>query len=359
MSKDDQCLMEVLKRLASRNISQRRNAMDVISEALHISSKSQNLMPYSAWQDIANKLLERLGDEEIMIREQASKLLPMINPSLYLSAPVGLVYSTDESQSSASDAIIGALKHHNQRIEIIFLLLDCLSKTSKSLDLPQSTGDKRSKLDTDRVLKLVPVWSKSVPRLELLNRTTGSSDAEIDYDCIAFLLLHRAFCEFEFEDVRKLSAELCGRIHPHVLFPFLCPVLERAVDSKNILKIKACLFSICTSLVVRGWESISHPSMYAIRKMIETVLLWPCLSADSVSKAQHGCIDCLALMICAELQAKESITDSRPDKIRVVGKKGNSFVTYVINQFFNVQRGQLYKVDPGLASDKVQDWARL
>ncbi|RDY02152.1 hypothetical protein CR513_14431, partial [Mucuna pruriens] len=404
MSKDDQCLMEVLKRLASGNISQRRNAMDVISEALHISSK----------QDIANKLLERLGDEEIMIREQASKLLPMIDPSLYLSALVGLVYSTDESQSSASDAIIEALKHHNQRIEIIFLLLDCLSNTSKSLDLPQSTGDKGSKLDTDRVLKLVPVWSKSVQDWNFLigplvdkmfadpsnativkflsyisenlanvadlvfhhvllhvreqkeidesflsrweQRTytndefeemqrflferlcplliikilplkafndlnspiiyghlsqniiqdAGSSDAEIDYDCIAFLLLHRAFCEFEFEDVRKLSAELCGRIHPQV----------------------------------RGWESISHPSMYAIRKMIETVLLWPCLSADSVSKAQHGCIDCLALMICAELQAEESITDSRPDKIRAVGKKGNSFVTYVINQFFNDKKEQ-------------------
>ncbi|TKY62599.1 hypothetical protein E2542_SST12457 [Spatholobus suberectus] len=442
-SKDDQCLLEVLKRLASGNISQRRNAMDVISEVLHISSKSQNLMPFSAWQVIANKLLERLGDEEIMIREQASKLLPMIDPSLYLPALVGLVYSSDESLSSASDAITGLLKRHNQRIEIIFLLLDCLSSTSKSLDLPQSTGDKGSKLDTDRVLKLVPVWSKSVQdwnfligplvdkmfadpsnativkflsyisenlanvadlvlhhvlfhvreqkeidesflsRWEQRNYTSDefeemqrslfehlcplliikilplktfndlnssimygqlsqhiiqdarSRDTEIDYDCIAALLLNRAFCEFEFEDVRKLSAELCGRMHPQVLFPFLCSMLEMAVDSKNILKIKACLFSICTSLVVRGWESLSHPSMYAIRKMIETVLLWPCLNTDSVSKAQHGCIDCLALMICAELQAKESITNSMPDKIRAVGKKGNSVVTYVINQFFN------------------------
>lgn len=76
--------------------------MDVISEVLHISSNSQSLMSCSARyeclccytyflvvcificrnvyfrKDIANKLLERLGDEEIMIREQASKLLPMI-----------------------------------------------------------------------------------------------------------------------------------------------------------------------------------------------------------------------------------------------------------------------------------------
>ncbi|KAK7285567.1 hypothetical protein RJT34_20343 [Clitoria ternatea] len=443
MRKDDKCLMEVLKHLASGNISQRRNSMDVISEVLHISSKSQNSMPYSAWQDIANKLLERLGDEENMIREQASKLLPMIDPSLYLPALVGLVYSLDESQSSASDAIIGVLNSHNQRIDVIFLLLDCLSKISKSQDLPESTGDKGSKLDTDRVLKLVPEWSKTVhdwnslvgPLVDKLfadpsnatiikffsyisenlanvadlvlhhvllhvreqkeidenflsrweHRTytndefeemqrslferlcplliikmlplktfndlnssvmyghlcqsiihdAGSRAAKIDYECIAALLVNRAFCEFEFEDVRKLSAELCGRIHPQVIFPYLCSVLEMAVDAKNTLKIKACLFSICTSLVVRGWESLSHPSMHAIKRIIETVLLWPCLNADSVSKVQHGCIDCLALMICAEQQASESIRGSMPDRIRAVGKKGNSVISYVINQFFN------------------------
>ncbi|XP_068472722.1 uncharacterized protein [Phaseolus vulgaris] len=441
MSKDDQCLMEVLKRLDSGNISQRRNAMDVISEVLHISSNSQSLMSCSARKDIANKLLERLGDEEIMIREQASKLLPMIDPSLYLPALVGLVYSSDETKSIASDSIIEVLKHHNQRIEVIFLFLDCLSNTSISLDLPQSNGDKGSKFDTDRLLKLVPVWSKSVQDWNLLigplvdkmfadpsNATTvkflsyisenlanvadlvlhhvllhvreqkqidesflsrweqrtyssdefeemqqslfehlcplliikilplktfndlnssimyghlskniipASRNTDIDCDCISAFLLNRAFSEFEFEDVRKLSAELCGRIHPQVLLPFLCSLLERAVASKNILKIKACLFSICTSLVVRGWESLYHCSMYAIREMIETVLLWPCLNADSVSKAQHGCIDCLALMICAELQAKESITTSMPDKTKAVGKEGKSVVSYVLNQFFN------------------------
>ncbi|XP_020211045.1 uncharacterized protein LOC109795896 isoform X1 [Cajanus cajan] len=456
MSKDDQCLMEILKLLDSGNISQRRNAMDVITEVLHISSKSQNLMPYSSRQDIADKLLERLGDEEIMIREQASKLLPMIDPSLYLPALVDLVYSPDESQSSASDAIIGVLTRHNQRIEIILLLLDCVSNTSKSLDHPQSTGDEGSKLDADRVLKLVPVWSKSVQDWNFLigplvdkmfadpsNATNvkflsyisenlanvadlvlhhvllhvkeqkhrigesfvsrweqrtytsdeyeemqrslfehlcplliikilplktfndldssimyghliqyviqdaGGGDTEIGDNCIAALLLNRAFSEFEFEDVRKLSAELCGRIHPQVLFPYLCSMFEMAVDSKNILKIKACLFSVCTSLVVRGWESLSHPSMYAIRKMIEAVLLWPCLNDDSVAKAQHGCIDCLALMICAELQAKESITNSIPDKTRAGGKKGNSIVAYVIKLFFNDKNERTSTVEFG------------
>ncbi|XP_058738287.1 uncharacterized protein LOC131610375 isoform X1 [Vicia villosa] len=449
ISKDDMCLMEVLKRLGSENISQRRNAMDVIAEILHISSESKNSLPYSAWQKTADTLLERLGDEDIRIREQASKLLPMIDPSLYLPALVRLIYSSDENQSSASNAIIGVLKGHSQNIEIIFLLVDSLNNISQSLDLPQSAGDKESKLDTARVLKLVPEWSKSVqdwnnligPLIDKMfadpsnaaivklfsyisedlanvvdlvlhhvllhvrelkgridesflskwecrtytsgeydemqrtlfdhlcpllivkmlpmktfddlsssvmygrfsqNKMLGSRSPELDHECIASFLLSRALCEFEFEDVRKLSAELCGRIHPQVLFPVICSKLELSVDSKNVLKIKTCLFSICTSLMVRGWESLSHPLMHAIKRMVETVLLWPCLNADSVSKVQHGCIDCLALMICVELQAEESITDSTSDRVRVIGKKaaGDSIVTYVMNQFFNDKKKQ-------------------
>lgn len=467
ISKDDMCLVEVLKRLASENVSQRRNAMDVISEILHISSESKQPLPYSAWQETANTLLERLGDNDIRIREQASKLLPKIDPSLYLPALVRLVYSPDENQSSASDAIVGVLKRHNQNIEIIFLVVDCLNNISQSLDLPQSAGDKESKLDIARVLKLVPEWSKSVqdwnnligPLIDKMftdpsnpvivkffsyisedltnvvdlvlhhvllhvreqkeidesflarwecrsyssdeyeemqrtlfehlcplliikmlpmktfdnlnssvmyghlsqNKTHGSisRSAELDYECIAAFLLNRALCEFEFEDVRKLSAELCGRIHPQVLFPVICSKLDRAVDLKNVPEIKACLFSICTSLVVRGWESLSHPLVHSIKRMIETVLLWPCLNADSVSKVQHGCIDCLALMISVELQAEESITDYMPDRVLVIGKKaaGNSIITYVMNQFFN-DKEELSST-PELGEDKCESVAAV
>ncbi|WJX83976.1 hypothetical protein P8452_66593 [Trifolium repens] len=54
---------------------------------------------------------------------------------LYLLDLVRLVYSPNENQSSASDAIIGVLKRHNQNIDIIFLLLDCLNYNSKTLNV--------------------------------------------------------------------------------------------------------------------------------------------------------------------------------------------------------------------------------
>ncbi|KAI4348718.1 hypothetical protein L6164_009405 [Bauhinia variegata] len=445
MSHDNKCLKEVLKRLASGNDWQRRNAINVISEVVHMLLDSQTLSPHFDWQEIANNLLERLRDEETVIREQASKLLPAIGPSLYLPALVDLVYSPEESvQLSASDALIGVLKRHSQKIEVIILLLDCLSNISQSLDLTETTRNKGSKLDINQVLKLIPEWTKSVQDWNCLigplinkmfanpsdativrflscisenlanasdvvlhhvllhvrgqkeidenllsrweSRTyssdefvemqqslfehlcpllivkilplkvfddlnssvmyghlgqdlmLGNPDIEIGYECIAVLLLNRAFSKFEFEDVRKLSAELCGRLHPQVLFPVLSSELEQAIDSRNILKIKTCLFSICTSLVVRGSESLCHSFTLKIRKMIETVLLWPSVDTDSVSKVQHGCIDCLALMISAELQAQKS------DKIRVVRKKepatpGNSSaVTYVLSHLLDEKK---------------------
>ncbi|THF97882.1 hypothetical protein TEA_017595 [Camellia sinensis var. sinensis] len=78
-----------------------------------------------------------------------------------------------------------------------------------------------------------------------------------------------------------------------VLFPLIASQLEHAVDAR----------------VARGRDSLLHPIVLKIRNTIETVLLWPSSDGDEVSKAQHGCIDCLAVMICTELQALESFRD--------------------------------------------------
>ena len=48
-SPDGQCLEEVLKRLASGNALQRRNAVDVISEIIHLSSNSVTVLSHSMW----------------------------------------------------------------------------------------------------------------------------------------------------------------------------------------------------------------------------------------------------------------------------------------------------------------------
>ncbi|KAJ4844132.1 hypothetical protein Tsubulata_045822 [Turnera subulata] len=451
MNTDNECIQEVLKRLASGNASQRRNAVDVISELVHISADSSNKHSHLPWQEIADNLLGCLNDEEIAIREQSSSLLSMIEPSCVLPALVHLAYSSKGEQSSASVALIAMLRYHNRRPEVVCMLLDCLSNLSQSLDLAISQRATREepKADIDHLLKLIPEWSKSVQDwkpligplidkmfaepanatlvrflsyisenlaqaanevlyrvlLEMkgheewesrtgpgddsenmqhslfkrlcpllivrllplrvfndlnlsvmydqlhINGITYESDGDInivDHECVAAFLLKRAFSRSEFEDIRKLAAELCGRIHPQVLFPIVSFLLQHAASSHDALKIKACLFSVCTSIVVRGMDSISHTAVLEIRRVMETILLWPSSDGDEVSKAQHGCIDCLALMICAELQALPSSKESSK-KFKSsggTGDPGNSVLTYVIHELMNDKNEVVSSVTP-------------
>ena len=96
----------------------------------------------------------------------------------------------------------------------------------------------------------------------------------------------------------------------------------------------------------------SHFDIFEIVKTLEVVLSWPSQDGDegmltyyldfassllnstlvsdfvmyfylSVSKSQHGCIDCMALMICAELQGPNSCSTSNLEKIDLDKKKGD------------------------------------
>lgn len=63
----------------------------------------------------------------------------------------------------------------------------------------------------------------------------------------------------------------------------------------------------------------------------DLLVILMCISFPPVLKAQHGCIDCLALMICTELQAEESIDNFASDKILVAGKKDSNGVYVILN----------------------------
>nr|KJB16440.1 hypothetical protein B456_002G230200 [Gossypium raimondii] len=434
ISTDGHCLEEVLKRLDSGNAIKRRNAFDVISELVHISKDSSHKAHHSTWQVIANHLLGCLEYEEAAIQEQTPNLLPLIDPSFVLPALVHLVcLSEEKAQAAASEALFRVLKHHNQKPEVICMMLDSLRNLSQDQADAEAGAcmGKGSNFDCNRVLRLIPEWSKTVedwnaligPLIDkmfaepsnativrflscineqlaeaadvVLSRVVfqmkGQKGIDEDFfsrwetktcpsddsmrmqqslferlcpllivrllplrvfndlnssvvygqlrnapfmheygdvsvtgdDSVVAFLVNRAFSRFEFEDVRKLAAELCGRIHPQVLLPLVCSQLEHATESRDILKIIACLFSVCTSLVVRGKESLVHPFILQIWRTIKVILLWPSSDGDQVSKAQHGCIDCLALMICAESQAPESFENCTSWKRNIAGKKGN------------------------------------
>lgn len=161
----------------------------------------------------------------------------------------------------------------------------------------------------------------------LVPGTVDCSSFAGDAECICALLLNRALSNLEFEDVRKLAAELCGRIHPRVLVPILSAQLGNAVEAEDTMKIKSCLFSLCTSLMIRGMDTYQHPQIISIRKAIETILYWPSMDRDDIMKAQHGCIDCLAWMLCSELDASKDLKSSKSENVSIEC----SVCTYVIS----------------------------
>ncbi|PIA65155.1 hypothetical protein AQUCO_00100569v1 [Aquilegia coerulea] len=459
---DGQCLQEVFRRLNAKKILQRRNAIDVISELMHISSESKNSLSLSMQQDIAKNLLDRFVDDEPDIRVQASKVVATCDPLLILCELVSLVYDPYERvRKSASDTLVEVLKCHNQNPEVIVMLIDNLSKLCQSSQHANSgRGEvEGSKFDSDQLLKLIPHWSKSVQdwsvfiepllnkmfaepsnavivrflsyisedlaeapdlvlrcvllymqgqneikdtqlfnavsntcncdeSIELKNSLFGrlcpllvirmlplkvfndlsstvmygqllnvdalhvsAKELKEDFNehrscSIAAMLVTRAFHKFEYEDVRKLAAELCGRIHPQVLYPIIRSLLGAATSSRDILQMKACLFALCTSLVLRGSDSAHHPVIFEIRKILDKILLWPSVNGDEVSKAQHGCIDCLALMVCAELQTPDSFEECSKRKTSISKDQNsygeatskNSVLSYVIHNLTNVRK---------------------
>lgn len=445
------CLQEVLRRVDSENDAQRMNAVDVISDLIHISSGS--VISQEMWQDIANHLLGCLRNENCAIQNQASNLIPMIDPALVLSTLVGLFYSTQgKVQLSASSTLMALLINHRQKPEVVCKLLDCLSNLCLNPDpaVSSSGNEEGSKVDPDRLLKLLPEWAKTVEDWDVMvgplidkmisepsnaitvkflsyiseylaeasnvvfhrlilhtrekivdasfSKWQGKEDAINDTmkwehslfshlcplliirllplrvfddlssplvygerqrkcvvdekgyfnfegtECVVELLINRALSKSEFEDVRKLAAELCGRIHPDVLIPTMSSQLEYAANAKDVLMIKACLFSVCTSLMVRGINVYKHPDLFRIRKTIQNILSWSSVDGDEISKAQHGCIDCLALMLCTDLQAPKSLRVSNSEDtchvgngIHSVGEAAveGSVLTYVIHQLTN------------------------
>ncbi|EPS65003.1 hypothetical protein M569_09775, partial [Genlisea aurea] len=202
-----------------------------------------------------------------------------------------------------------------EAVDVIFRRLILYMRDQKWVDLSNETMRPESSLFSRicplLIIRLLPITvfddlNSNLVYGDLSRNSTVYEDGvfcnEVP-DSIAAFIINRALSNSEFRDVQKLAAELCGRIHPEVLIPILCSLLESAIDNKDVMKIKVCLFSFCSSLTFRGLDAYSYPDLIRIRKIIGNVLKWRSCNDDEVAKAQHGCIDCLALMLCNEIKA--------------------------------------------------------
>ncbi|XP_024536121.1 uncharacterized protein LOC9629609 [Selaginella moellendorffii] len=141
-------------------------------------------------------------------------------------------------------------------------------------------------------------------------------------------------CTSEFDDVRKLSAELSGRLLPEVLLPLVIDILRIAMNNMDIVAVKSCLYSICSSLMTRGCQNLSNDVMGQIKALLTTMLLWP-TNSEEVQKAQHGCIDSFAFMIRAEFNTS---------MIQMIDKDEGNKVERVINGVMSCLQNRPYAI---------------
>ncbi len=129
--------------------------------------------------------------------------------------------------------------------------------------------------------------------------------------CIASILLARMCDANEPAEVRRVSAELAGRLRPDVAWPAL---LSRTLDAERATdfpRLRACLFAACAALAARGAAAIpgSVPPSRALLRALTGVLVFDgvadnaALTEEELMKTQMGCIDCLAMLCAAQLAA--------------------------------------------------------
>lgn len=197
----------------------------------------------------------------------------------------------------------------------VFALMAAQSKVSEDLIQNLNGGDTNQpqarldnlifeQLSPLLVLKVLPLAAfDDATCKELYGIKSGSGEKHFCEDmCITQFLIDRSSGKYEAYEVRKLSAELLGRCIPNIILPLLMKRLESAVQKQDTLEAKSFLFSLCNVVLLRGKTALDDPCMPHIQGLLSQILLWPCSATDEDTfKAQHGCIDCFALMIIAEL----------------------------------------------------------
>ncbi|CAM6127208.1 unnamed protein product [Calypogeia fissa] len=238
---------------------------------------------------------------------------------------VVLLKMFQEPANAVIPRFLSSISNHLARhVHIIFpLVLEEMRNQSKlTQDLLSQLSAEDSKtsqeggdLGKELFQRLSPLLVLRVLPLDAFNDRTskelygdGAPDT-VAAECITSLLLDRVCGGFEFEDVRKVASELTGRLLPNIMIPLITAQLEDAYHTQDLLRAKACIYVLCTSLGIRGQESLNHPLMTSVCQILTSTLLWQWAQDDKgfseVGKVQHGCIDCFAMMICAELQPQQ------------------------------------------------------
>ncbi|KAK9766404.1 hypothetical protein K7432_004541 [Basidiobolus ranarum] len=183
----NEIIHHVMKRMGSRDIVQKKNAMHLLEKIFRSNYggflTGQTLEIRDALRE---QLFDRMTDEQITLRNIASRLLSYYDPLDTFSRISKRLISPDAiTRSSAEAALISMLNEHNRNAEGVLSLLDLLRSLSKAthsanaklLPLPSNPGEIHSiraaisnqddgqatQKQIERLFDLIKKWTQLIP----------------------------------------------------------------------------------------------------------------------------------------------------------------------------------------------------
>lgn len=151
-----------------------------------------------------------------------------------------------------------------------------------------------------------------------LGESFSSNQVAVCEECVK-LLLERMTLPLEFDEIRKVSAEICARFPPHLTFPAILSLLQHFVETRHIGIIKVLIYFVCHALIVHGVQT--EQWIESLFPFLLQPLLWLSpqhTSPDHANTSQNirkdqcsamynlqlGCIECLGFCLAIGLESQ-------------------------------------------------------
>eukprot|EP00038_Savillea_parva_P030179 m.76112 g.76112 ORF g.76112 m.76112 type:complete len:1569 (-) comp9038_c0_seq3:8-4714(-) len=178
--------------------------------------------------------------------------------------------------------------------------------------------------DTSGALTKVLLFQRLSPLLLLrmlptdVSLLTDTPDVGEALSALRDMLLSRLSAECEFDDVRKVAAELTSRSPPNMVLPVLVTALGTQVKQLATVHLnhdpgiaKAIVYALCCTIALHRGKVLQHPpSTLIVGLCVDIFRLDPARSAghseasvdhtEGLIKLQRGCMDLLGLMVAVE-----------------------------------------------------------
>ena len=140
---------------------------------------------------------------------------------------------------------------------------------------------------------------KAAGAADELKKEDPASERSLLGDSCLVEVFKRIEQAYEFEQVRKLSAEVLGKFPTEVMVPLVVSKVQALLMDRDVLHLKTYIYSLCHSLA--NHQRRLAPYVTSILGVLFDILSWyPSEEKEfqPLQSIQLGCIECLSILVC-------------------------------------------------------------